>query len=139
MTTIESLPPFYAKELEATAQIAAAYLSRNNVPVDDVPALIVNIRGALMHKVEEPTTEPQPLAPAVPIKRSVTPDLIFCLEDGKGFRSLKRHLRVHFNLTPEEYRAKWGLPADYPMVAPNYSATRSQLAKDNGLGRKGSH
>jgi predicted transcriptional regulator len=74
--------------------------------------------------------------PAVPVRKSVTPDYIICLEDGKKFKSLKRHLRTHYNLSPEEYREKWGLPADYPMVAPSYSATRSQLAKDNGLGRK---
>ena len=76
------------------------------------------------------------LKPAVPIKKSVTPDYIVCLEDGKKFKSLKRHLRTHFNLSPEEYRAKWGLPSDYPMVAPSYSATRSSLALSNGLGRK---
>ena len=76
------------------------------------------------------------LHPAVPPKKSVTPDYIICLEDGKKFKSLKRHLRTHFNLSPDEYREKWGLPANYPMVAPNYSATRSRLAKTNGLGRK---
>jgi predicted transcriptional regulator len=74
--------------------------------------------------------------PAVAVRKSVAPDYIICLEDGKKFKSLKRHLRTHYNLSPEEYREKWGLPADYPMVAPNYSATRSELAKDNGLGRK---
>ena len=79
----------------------------------------------------------QPLAkPAVPVRKSVAADYIICLEDGKKFKSLKRHLRTHYNLSPEEYREKWGLPADYPMVAPSYSATRSKLAKDNGLGRK---
>jgi predicted transcriptional regulator len=76
--------------------------------------------------------------PKVPVKKSVMPDYLICLEDGKKFKSLKRHLRTHYNLSPEEYREKWGLPADYPMVAPNYSATRSRLAKDNGLGRKAS-
>ena len=76
------------------------------------------------------------LKPAVPVRKSVAPDYIICLEDGKKFKSLKRHLRTHYNMSPEEYREKWGLPADYPMVAPNYSATRSRLAKDNGLGRK---
>ena len=83
--------------------------------------------------------DPEPveeLKPAVPVRKSVAPDYIICLEDGKKFKSLKRHLRTHYNLSPEEYREKWGLPADYPMVAPNYSATRSRLAKDNGLGRK---
>ena len=86
-----------------------------------------------------PAGTPEPaeeLKPAVPVRKSVAPDYIVCLEDGKKFKSLKRHLRTHYNLSPEEYREKWGLPNDYPMVAPSYSATRSRLAKDNGLGRK---
>lgn len=99
--------------------------------------LIVNVHAALHHQIAAPaadTSEPQ--KPAVPIKKSVTPDYILCLEDGKQFKSLKRHLATHHGVTPDEYRAKWGLPADYPMVAPNYSASRSALAKATGLGRK---
>jgi predicted transcriptional regulator len=95
-----------------------------------VHAALKNLQSAV---VAEPAEE---LKPAVPVRKSVAPDYIICLEDGKKFKSLKRHLRTHYNLSPEEYREKWGLPADYPMVAPNYSATRSRLAKDNGLGRK---
>ena len=91
------------------------------------------LNGLQSMEVPEPVEE---LKPAVPLRKSVAPDYIICLEDGKKFKSLKRHLRTHYNMSPEEYRDKWGLPADYPMVAPNYSATRSRLAKDNGLGRK---
>ena len=90
--------------------------------------------GKAAAKAAQPVKED--LKPAVPIKRSVTPDYIICLEDGKKFKSLKRHLRTHYNLTPEEYREKWGLPHDYPMVAPNYAAARSQLAKKMGLGHR---
>jgi predicted transcriptional regulator len=103
----------------------------------DLPKLIaevhVALKGLRSTEVIEPTEE---LKPAVPVRKSVAPDYIVCLEDGKKFKSLKRHLRTHYNLSPEEYREKWGLAPDYPMVAPNYSATRSRLAKDNGLGRK---
>lgn len=91
---------------------------------------------ALADQPIELPVAPVELVPAVPIRKSVTPEYIVCLEDGKKFKSLKRHLRTHFNMTPDEYRQKWGLPADYPMVAPNYSATRSKLAKDSGLGTK---
>ena len=91
------------------------------------------LKGLQVSAAPEPIEE---LKPAVPVRKSVAADYIICLEDGKKFKSLKRHLRTHYNLSPEEYREKWGLPADYPMVAPNYSATRSRLAKDNGLGRK---
>ena len=83
-----------------------------------------------------PAPEAEPLVPAVPIRKSITPDAIICLEDGKAFKSLKRHLYTKYQMTPEDYRAKWGLPADYPMVAPNYSQTRSELAKTSGLGKK---
>lgn len=120
------------------AQIVKAYVSNNHVPRDDLPGLIGIVFDAL--KFDTPAdaaqAEAAPLVPAVPVKKSVTPDYIVCLEDGKQFKSLKRHLMTHYNLTPEAYRQKWGLPADYPMVAANYAAKRSELAKSIGLGRK---
>ncbi|TPI78527.1 MucR family transcriptional regulator [Mesorhizobium sp. B2-8-9] len=118
------------------ADIVAAYVSNNPVPVAELPKLIGDIHAALQG-IGTPATEPvvKP-EPAVSIRKSVTPDYIICLEDGKKFKSLKRHLNVHYKLSPEEYRQKWSLPADYPMVAPNYTATRSALAKAIGLGRK---
>lgn len=123
--------------IELTADLVAAYVSNNPVPVVDLPSLIAQVNGALK-AVASGVSEPQPetLKPAISIKKSVTPDYIVSLEDGKKFKSLKRHLATHYNLTPDEYRAKWGLPADYPMVAPNYAAARSALAKTMGLGRK---
>ena len=123
--------------IELTADVVAAYVSNNPVPVSELPNLIADIHAALGRvgsTSEQVTVDKQ--KPAVNPKRSVHDDYIVCLEDGKKFKSLKRHLRTHYNMSPEEYRDKWGLPADYPMVAPNYSATRSRLAKDNGLGRK---
>lgn len=118
------------------ADIVAAYVSNNPLPVGELPKLIGDIHAALKG-IGTPATEPVvKQEPAVSIKKSVTPDFIICLEDGKKFKSLKRHLGVHYNLSPEEYRQKWNLPADYPMVAPNYAATRSALAKSIGLGRK---
>ena len=123
--------------VEMTSGIVASYVSNNAVATKDIPELITSVYGALIALQEGPAAPPQEeLKPAVSIKKSVTEDYLICLEDGKKFKSLKRHLRTHFNLSPEEYREKWGLPADYPMVAPSYSKTRSQLAKDNGLGRK---
>ena len=123
--------------IELSTDIVSAYVSHNSVSVTDLPKLIADVHGALRalqsNEVQVPVEE---LKPAVPVRKSVAPDYIICLEDGKKFKSLKRHLRTHYNLSPEEYREKWGLPADYPMVAPSYSATRSKLAKDNGLGRK---
>lgn len=123
--------------IELSTEIVSAYVSHNSVSVTDLPKLIADVHGALhglqTNEVAVPVEE---LKPAVPIRKSVSADFIICLEDGKKFKSLKRHLRTHYNLTPEEYREKWGLPSDYPMVAPSYSATRSKLAKDNGLGRK---
>ena len=123
--------------IDLSADIVAAYVSHNALSVTDLPKLIADVHGALRalqtNEVQAPVEE---LKPAVPVRKSVAPDYIICLEDGKKFKSLKRHLRTHYNLSPEEYREKWGLPADYPMVAPSYSATRSKLAKDNGLGRK---
>jgi len=122
-----------------TAEIVAAYLSNNSVAISDVPALIETVYTGLSN-VEASHSGDLPLQvePAVPIKQSVTDDYLICLEDGKQFKSLKRHLRTHYNLSPEEYRRKWGLPIDYPMVAPNYAAARSKLAKKMGLGQKAS-
>ncbi|MEZ5957900.1 MAG: MucR family transcriptional regulator [Hyphomonadaceae bacterium] len=122
------------------AEIAAAYVSANPVQPQDIPALIRTVHGALLEVagVASPAPEATP-EPAVSIKKSVTADFIICLEDGKKFKSLKRHLRTRYGMTPDEYRAKWGLPHDYPMVAPNYAKERSNLAKRMGLGqtRKG--
>ncbi|MER8401157.1 MucR family transcriptional regulator [Mesorhizobium sp. M0317] len=123
--------------IELTADVVSAYVSNNPVPVGDLPALIGQVHAALKGTAGSVSAaEPEALKPAVPIKKSVTPDYIISLEDGKKFKSLKRHLSTQHGLTPDEYRAKWGLPADYPMVAPNYAATRSALAKTMGLGRK---
>lgn len=123
--------------VELTADIVSAYVSNNAVVAGDLPNLINETYDALSKaaaKAAQPATEE--LNPAVPIKKSVTPDYIICLEDGKKFKSLKRHLRTHYNQSPEEYREKWGLPHDYPMVAPNYAAARSALAKKMGLGQR---
>src|ERR1700716_3539899 len=123
--------------VELTAEILSAYVSNNTVVASDLPAIIGEVHEALSKASQRiGPTEREELRPAVALKKSVTPDYIVCLEDGKKFKSLKRHLRTHYNLSPEEYREKWGLAADYPMVAPNYSATRSRLAKDNGLGTR---
>ncbi|WP_338722909.1 MucR family transcriptional regulator [Devosia sp. XK-2] len=123
--------------VELSTEIVSAYVSHNAVSPSDLPKLIAEVHGALRTLQVNGTPAPvEELKPAVPIRKSVANDFIICLEDGKKFKSLKRHLRTHYNLSPEEYREKWGLPADYPMVAPSYSATRSKLAKDNGLGRK---
>ena len=123
--------------IDLSADIVSAYVSHNALSLTDLPKLIADVHTALKNLQSNVVVEPvEELKPAVPVRKSVAPDFIICLEDGKKFKSLKRHLRTHYNLSPEEYREKWGLPADYPMVAPNYSATRSRLAKDNGLGRK---
>lgn len=121
--------------LEHVADIVAAFVGNNTVAVADLPSLIQSVHaalGKLVAPVEEPVEE---LKPAVPVKRSVTAEYIICLEDGKKFKSLKRHLRTVYDLTPETYREKWGLPRDYPMVAPGYAAARSELAKAMGLGQ----
>lgn len=125
-----------AEIIELTAEIVAAYVGNNPVAAGDLPGLIKDVHKALTGTVE--TVEPpQPeQKPAVSIRRSITPDYIICLEDGKKFKSLKRHLRTQYNMTPEQYREKWNLPPDYPMVAPNYAAARSELAKKMGLGQK---
>lgn len=120
-----------------TANIVSAYVSNNTVAQADIPALINQVHAALQ-RVSSGQGEASSEAhrPAVAIKKSITPDHLVCLEDGKKFKSLKRHLRSQYNMTPEQYREKWGLPADYPMVAPNYAAARSQLAKQMGLGQQ---
>ena len=121
-----------------TAEIISAYVSNNAVGREDLPGIIADVHEALARASQRlGSSEREELKPAVALKKSVTPDYIICLEDGKKFKSLKRHLRTHYNLSPEEYREKWGLPHDYPMVAPNYAAARSQLAKQMGLGTRG--
>jgi predicted transcriptional regulator len=123
--------------IDLSTEIVSAYVSHNALSVSDLPKLIADVHSALRRlRSSAPVEATEELKPAVPVRKSIAPDYIICLEDGKKFKSLKRHLRTHYNLSPEEYRDKWQLPADYPMVAPNYSATRSRLAKDNGLGRK---
>lgn len=123
--------------LEMAADIVSAYVGSNVIPGQDLPQLISNVYSSLASAngstVEPPKVE---LIPAVPIKKSVMPDYIICLEDGKRFKSLRRHIMSKYGLTPEAYRAKWGLPPDYPMVAPNYAKARSDLAKRSGLGKK---
>jgi predicted transcriptional regulator len=120
-----------------TAEIVSAYVSRNAVPLSQLPNLIGDVHGSLkrLSPNEVPAVEVA-LTPAVPVKKSVNPDYIICLEDGKKFKSLKRHLSSVHGMSPDEYRKKWGLPSDYPMVAPNYAARRSELAKTMGLGRR---
>ncbi len=123
--------------IELTAEIVSAYVSNNTVAAGDVPALINQVHAALTRvSGKSGDTPAEPLKPAVSVKKSVTPEYIVCLEDGKKFKSLKRHLRTQYNMTPEQYREKWGLSGDYPMVAPNYAAARSQLAKQMGLGQQ---
>ena len=124
--------------IELASQIVAAYVGRNAVEQADLPKLITEVHKAL-EQVAGPaarTDDPHEPKPAISVKKSITPDYLVCLEDGKKFKSLKRHLRTHFNLTPEQYREKWNLPADYPMVAPNYANSRSKLAKNMGLGQR---
>jgi len=125
--------------LKLATEIVAAYVSNNPIPASEVPAMIKSVHSTLgglggVAQNEIQTSQ----KPAVPVKRSVNPDYIICLEDGKRLKMLKRYLRSNYNMSPEEYRAKWGLPADYPMVAPNYAAQRSEFAKKIGLGRTAS-
>jgi predicted transcriptional regulator len=120
-----------------TAEIVSAYVSNNTVASADIPALINQVHAALRQVSNGQAQAPgESLRPAVPINRSINPDYIVCLEDGKKFKSLKRHLHTQYDMTPEQYREKWGLPHDYPMVAPNYAAARSRLAKQMGLGQQ---
>jgi predicted transcriptional regulator len=124
--------------IEMTADIVSAYVGNNTVSAADLPGLIQSVHRALagVSSGAEPEAS-QPKEPAVPIRRSITPDYLVCLEDGRKFKSLKRHLRTKYNMSPEEYRSKWGLAKDYPMVAPNYAKARSDLAKQMGLGQGG--
>ena len=127
-----------AELLTLTSQIVSAYVSKNSVPASELPALIGSINKSLK-SLGQPQQEPEAsvdLKPAVPIKKSVTPDYIVCLEDGKKLKMLKRHLMSSYNLTVDDYKKKWGLPSDYPVVAPNYANQRSELAKKLGLGRR---
>ena len=117
-----------------TVDIVASYMTANPLPLEDLPRLLRTVRGTLASVGEAGVVEAR--KPVVPVRRTVTRDYIVCLEDGKRFRSLTRHLRAAFGMTPAEYRRKWGLPGDYPMVAPSYAARRSELAKKIGLGRK---
>ena len=121
-----------------TATIVAAYVSNNSISSSDLPGLIADTHAALSRAAGRAvvSAEREEAKPKVAIKKSVMPDFIICLEDGKKFKSLKRHIRTHYNLSPEEYREKWGLPHDYPMVAPNYAQARSNLAKKMGLGMR---
>ena len=130
----QSAPP---NIIEHVAVVVAAYVSTNSLPAGDLPAFITSVHGAiasLQNGAETPVTAPAQ-EPAVPVKRSVQHDFLICLEDGRKLRSMRRYLARAFNMTPDQYREKWGLPADYPMVAPAYSATRSALAKAFGLGQ----
>jgi predicted transcriptional regulator len=123
--------------IQLTASIVSAYVSNNTVPSAEIPNLIGQVHAALLRVSGSHAPVPlEPLKPAVPVKRSITSDYIVCLEDGKKFKSLKRHLRTQYGMTPEQYRDKWALAPDYPMVAPNYAAARSQLAKEMGLGQQ---
>ena len=124
--------------IEMTTDIVSAYVGNNSVSAADLPALIQSVHKALsgVNGAAEPV-EAAPKEPAVSLKKSITPDYLICLEDGRKFKSLKRHLRTKYNMSPEDYRAKWGLAKDYPMVAPNYARARSDLAKQMGLGQGG--
>ena len=124
--------------IEMTADIVSAYVGNNSVSATELPSLIQSVHRALAGVSSgAEAVEAAPKEPAVPVKRSITPDHLVCLEDGRKFKSLKRHLRTKYNMSPEDYRAKWGLPKDYPMVAPNYAKARSELAKQMGLGQGG--
>ena len=126
-----------AQFIELATDIVSAYVSNNSVATGELPTLIKDVFGALSRVSSgEPVAAAEAAKPAVPVKKSITPDYIVCLEDGKQFKSLKRHLRTQYGLSPEQYREKWNLPADYPMVAPNYAEARSKLAKQMGLGQQ---
>lgn len=131
-----SKAPSSGQLLRMTADVVAAYVSKNPLPANDLPSVISTVHLSLSGLDPEKQQSAEAAKPAVPIKKSVTPDFIVCLEDGKKLKMLKRHLRTAYNLSPDEYRAKWQLGPDYPMVAPNYAKRRSQFAKDIGLGRK---
>lgn len=120
--------------IDTTATVVAAYVGHNTVAATELPGLIEAVHRALVNLCAPATVPAEELKPAVPVKKSVTEQFIVCLEDGKRFKSLKRHLRTAYGMTPDAYREKWGLPKDYPMVAPAYAAVRSELAKNMGLG-----
>lgn len=120
--------------LALTADIVSSHVANNSVAVNDLPQLIQNVYATLSSLGTPPTAPEVKLEPAVPVRQSIKPDYIVCLEDGKKLKMLKRHLMTAYGMTPDDYRAKWGLPADYPMVAPNYAESRRQLAKSIGLG-----
>jgi predicted transcriptional regulator len=123
--------------VELAADVVSAYVSNNSVASADLPMLLNSVYAALTQTAQGQNQQTKSeLVPAVPVKKSVTPDYLICLDDGKKFKSLKRHLRTTYDLSPDQYRAKWGLPSDYPMVAPNYAKTRSELAKIMGLGQQ---
>ena len=122
--------------LALTSEIVSSYVSNNRLPVAEIPAVIEQVFKTLSNVDKDAGPHADRPKPAVPIKRSVTPDHIICLEDGKKLTMLKRHLKTAYDMTPEEYRERWGLPADYPMVAPEYAKKRSALAKDIGLGKR---
>jgi predicted transcriptional regulator len=124
--------------IEMTTDIVSAYVGNNSVNAADLPALILSVHKALAQVTSgEETVVQAPQEPAVSVRKSISPDYLICLEDGRKFKSLKRHLRTKYDMSPEEYRAKWNLPKDYPMVAPNYAKARSELAKQMGLGQGG--
>lgn len=123
--------------LELTAEIVSSHVSNNSIPVQDLPTLIKDVHATLIGLANgSAAVAAETPEPAVPVKKSITNDYIICLEDGKKLKMLKRHLKSAYNMTPEEYRAKWGLPHDYPMVAPNYAKRRAELAREIGLGTK---
>ena len=123
--------------IDMTAEIVSAYVGNNEISAAELPSLIQQVYISLADVSQGVTiSDNEPLKPAIAVKRSVSSDYIVCLEDGKKFKSLKRHLRAHYDMSPDEYRTKWGLPKDYPMVAPNYAQARSTLAKQMGLGQK---
>jgi len=131
----ETVPANDSDLIQNTTRIVASFVANNSVPASELPALIMSVADTFRGMgAPEPSKEPR--KPAVPIKRSVQPDFIVCLEDGKKLKMLKRHLRTAYDMSPEDYRERWGLPADYPMVAPNYAKQRSRLAKKIGLGRR---
>ncbi|KCZ48219.1 MULTISPECIES: MucR family transcriptional regulator [unclassified Hyphomonas] len=122
--------------LGMTTGIVSSFVSNNTVPASDLPGLIRSVHDAILSLSEEDSNNAEALSPAVPISKSITPDFLICLEDGRKLKMLRRYLRSRYSMTPEEYRERWNLPADYPMVAPNYAKLRSKHAKNIGLGKK---
>ncbi len=121
--------------IQNTTEIVSSFVANNSVPASELPALIKSV-AETFRGIDSPNSAPEPTKPAVPVKKSVQPDFIVCLEDGKKLKMLKRHLRTAYDMSPDEYRERWGLPSNYPMVAPNYAKQRSKLAKKIGLGRR---